>query len=334
MSSLTTSATRQRAQHGYYVHLTSTQLFHATAQVDSDFSSSPDLIDPVAPLSGSKRLTTQYTINDDVCPPTDPNVLDKTVRKNCRSLSTFLSKKPIAAHTRAAFDQIQPIVDSYSKASGSIILDSGCGTARSTVLLAETFPDKFVIGVDRSFVRLVQNAKSRGDDDEDDVAEEESDDSSAPSSSLRPYYQVIAENAIIVRAELVDFWRCILQEKRWNVEQHYLFYPNPYPTKQRLKQRFYAHPGFPLILQLRGDITVRSNWEGYLKEFAKSVEIADSYYSEEESQEDDEVNVARPYLAAAKVGPKERTDKTIGWTNFERKYDQVGEPTYELILKM
>ena len=115
-----------------------------------------------------------------------------------------------------------------------------------------------------------------------------------------------------------------------------MLYPNPYPTNQRLSQRWYAHPSFPLILQLKaGTIIIRSNWKQYLIEFAKSIEIAYEYY---EQQNNDDVvntnnnNVALPYLESAKKGPHERIDKAIALSNFEGKYDNVGEPTYELIL--
>ena len=32
-------------------------------------------------------------------------------------------------------------------------------------------------------------------------------------------------------------------------------------------------------------------------------------------------------------GPRERTDKSVSWTLFEKKYDDVGESTYELVLR-
>lgn len=45
-------------------------------------------------------------------------------------------------------------------------------------------------------------------------------------------------------------------------------------------------------------------------------------------------NFARPYLEDAQKGPQERVDKSIAFTNFEKKYDDVGEKTYELVLRM
>jgi hypothetical protein len=74
-------------------------------------------------------------------------------------------------------------------------------------------------------------------------------------------------------AELVDFWHCLL-EYDCRVQHHYMLYPNPYPKSSRLKQRWYAHPSFPLLLHLSGDrLTVRSNWQQYLEEFALAAEV-------------------------------------------------------------
>ena len=100
-------------------------------------------------------------------------------------------------------------------------------------------------------------------------------------------------------------------------------------TTQMFLPVVYAHPSFPLILKLGGDITLRSNWEGYLKEFALSVESADELYRDEGTE-----NFARPYLEDAQKGPQERVDKSIAFTNFEKEFDDVGEKTYELVLRM
>lgn len=283
-------------------------------------------------------MTTQYTINDEVCSPVDEGELRKIVQKHCRTLDSFLTNRPIAAHTQAAFDQIFDKVDPNRK----VILDSGCGTGRSTLLLGEKFPDHTIIGVDRSFVRLSRNSLLQNlnygegeqhqflDQDERILDEEDESDrkdaleNSGHAHSQRPF-QAISSNVLLVRAELTDFWRCCLQTN-WDISHHYILYPNPYPKKNRIKKRFYAHPSFPLILKLGGEIVVRSNWEGYLKEFAQSVVHAHEYYSEIKS------DVTLRYLNNALEGPKERTDKSIAWTNFEKKYDDVGEKTYELIL--
>ena len=250
----------------------------------------------------------------------DEDELCKIVQRNFQSLPTFLQNKPIAAHTRAAFDAVFPKIDP----SRNIILDSGCGTGRSTLLLGEMYPQHTVIGVDRSFVRLSKNALS------DVVAGKDS-----PSERNQPF-QVISSNVLLVRAELTDFWRCCLlaqQENQWKISNHFIYYPNPYPKKNRVKKRFYAHASFPLILQLGGDIAVRSNWEGYLKEFGQSVLYGNEYFSNINLDEESEMlNVAAPYVKDALKGPIERRDKSVAMTNFEKKYDLAGEKTYELLL--
>ena len=314
--------------------------------------------------------TTDYTIQN---APTHPTVLRTAVEKACASLDVYLSKKPIAAHTRHVFDDlVVPLVEASGK-HHSIILDSGCGTGRSTLRLANEFPQSFVIGVDRSFVRLVQNVPSRqrsiirlGGEDIPTIYHHDTNESS---SSLRPFLEQITDNGILVRAELVEFWRCLVEKQQqqqqqqrllrlqpqsssssWTIDKHYMFYPNPYPSKKRLNLRWYGHSSFPLLLQLAGhEMILRSNWKTYLQEFALSVEYAHEYYSSLESTLDDSslsssssasassvssasTNWAKDYVESAKQGPNERINKTIAWTNFEQKYDHVGEPTYELIL--
>lgn len=259
-------------------------------------------------------MATQYTINDETCAPIDQAELKKLVQKHCMYLDSYLAKKPIAAHTQNAFDQVNQLVDPKKK----IILDSGCGTARSTLLLGEKYSDHIVVGIDRSFVRLNKNHLKGESCIVECVSNEE---------SQRPF-QAVSDNVLLVRAELTDFWRCCISAG-WNVSHHYILYPNPYPKKARLKSRFYGHPAFPLILKLGGDITIRSNWEGYLKEFAKSVQYANDYYE----IHPEVINPAARYNDAAIKGPVERTDKSVAWTNFEKKYDDVGESTYELLLK-
>mmetsp|Transcript_6259 Transcript_6259/g.7934 ORF Transcript_6259/g.7934 Transcript_6259/m.7934 type:complete len:321 (-) Transcript_6259:45-1007(-) len=274
-------------------------------------------------------MSTRYTINDEVCAPIDEAELRKIVQKHCRSLNIFLDNRPIAAHTKDAFDQIYDKVDP----SRDIILDSGTGTGRSTLLLGEMYPEHTVIGVDRSFTRLSRNALENEKAEEVVIATSKGEShygnsDSDTGSSQRPF-QALSSNVFLVRAELTDFWRLMLQTD-WNVSHHYMLYPNPYPKKNRIKKRFYAHPSFPLILQLGGQIVLRSNWEGYLKEFTDSVVYADEFYQSVENSNFE--NVALKYVKNATIGPKERIDKSIAWTNFEKKYDDVGEKTYELVL--
>ena len=296
--------------------------------------------------------STQYTIDDSVCLPTKTETLEKAVHKACRSLDVYMEKKPAAAHTRRAFEVLLEMIGKRrSMDYNGIVLDSGCGTGKSTKILADSIhPRHLIIGVDRSLARLTKTKDNRQDDDRDN--KDEFKDGNVFMSEREAYCHQVSENAYLVRAELVDFWRCCIEhgwtgdknDKREKVyfgddlkiTHHYMLYPNPYPTKARLSSRWYAHPSFPLILKLGiPNMVIRSNWEGYLKEFSQAIDMANDYYANHNNEDDirDSENLALPYFSSAKKGPTERTDKSVGLTNFESKYDNVGESTYELLLE-
>ena len=273
-----------------------------------------------------------------------------------------MEKKPAAAHTRRAFEVLVEMIGEDQKRRQSsttmmydgIILDSGCGTGKSTKLLASSIhPRHLVIGVDRSLSRLTKTKDNR-------QAYDDNNNDAASDSERAAYCHQVSENAYLVRAELVDFWRCCI-ERGWTtpanseprgdglkITHHYMLYPNPYPTNARLSSRWYAHPSFPLILKLGTEtMVIRSNWEGYVSEFAQAVEMANEFYisgnDEESSTSIDDThgkskmstmnNSALPYIDSAKTGPTERIDKSVAFTNFESKYDKIGERTFELILE-
>ena len=71
-------------------------------------------------------------------------------------------------------------------------------------------------------------------------------------------------------AELASFWRLALAAG-WQLERHYLFYPNPWPKPGQLQRRWHAHPVFPDLLRLGGRLEMRCNWELYAEEFAFAV---------------------------------------------------------------
>ena len=396
-----------------------------TDEVESSMTSSSHL-SPTSKTSTtstakprSARKRTRYTIDDSVCPPTRPHTLENHVRRACQNFDTYHSRKPFANHTveaynalveRLSFDSLSLDLPS-SREIRPVVLDSGCGTGRSTRHLATIFPNHWVIGVDRSFVRISRNKNKNittisnqpfwnddltgrsheynddgqkkkkkkenqmlqdsigetllDDREEDDVVGQDDDLVSFCSPSTSPerdFISQIAPNAFLVRAELVDFWRCCYQDRlvmtddgygddhddkskrfKWNITDHYILYPNPYPKTQRLAQRWYCHPSFPLLMTLgtQQRIVIRSNWENYLREFATAVELATEFYDEEiktKTNASDKIvtgmltNPMSRYVESARVGPIERKDKELALTNFEAKYDEIGEATYELIL--
>lgn len=161
---------------------------------------------------------------------------DDVPRRVARALEYPL-RKPVAEHTRAAFAE----ADAWLAAcQAPLILDTGCGVGLSTRHLAQRHPDCAVIGIDRSADRLSRD------------------------------HGALPENALLVRADLVDFWRLALAGG-WRPLQHYLLYPNPYPKASHLKMRWHGHPVFPAILALGGRLELRSNWRLYLEEFALAV---------------------------------------------------------------
>ena len=128
-----------------------------------------------------------------------------------------------------------------------LILDSGCGTGKSTQRLAAMFPSHLVIGVDRSISRLAK--------------------SGVTSNFLR------CENFILLRSDLTTFWRLLLHSG-CPVERHFLFYPNPWPKPGHLSRRWHGHPVFPHLLALGGEMEMRCNWDIYAGEFAQATRFA------------------------------------------------------------
>lgn len=143
-------------------------------------------------------------------------------------------RKPFAEHTLGAF----AVAEAWLKDQGRpLVLDAGCGVGLSTRRLAERHPEHAVIGVDRSAERLSRE------------------------------HGALPDNALLVRADLVDFWRLALAAG-WQPDYHYLLYPNPYPKALHFKQRWQGHPVLPHLLALGGQLELRSNWSIYVEEFA------------------------------------------------------------------
>lgn len=188
-------------------------------------------------------------------------------------------RKPVAEHTREAFASAARWREARSDMP--LILDAGCGVGLSTRRLAEAFPDHAVIGVDRSESRLSRD------------------------------HGPLPTNAMLVRADLADFWRLAFQAG-WRPARHYLLYPNPYPKASLLKLRWHGHPVFPFILALGGRLELRSNWRLYVEEFLLGLGYATGTAAEIEA-----LDPAGEYL-----------------TPFEQKYHLSGQPLWRLALEL
>jgi tRNA (guanine-N7-)-methyltransferase len=77
-------------------------------------------------------------------------------------------------------------------------------------------------------------------------------------------------NAVLLRADLVDFWR-LLAADGVQLDRHYLLYPNPWPKIGHLSRRWHGHPVYPAMLELGGILECRSNWPIYIDEFCFAV---------------------------------------------------------------
>jgi tRNA (guanine-N7-)-methyltransferase len=171
---------------------------------------------------------------------THPRLEDKVRKHLARPWEQPLHTPSVEAYRQLSvagvFDSEQPI-----------ILDSGCGTGKSSQMLAKLFPEHLVLGVDRSLIRLSRSGLDTC------------------------FYR--EGNCVLVRAELTTFWRLMLADG-FTPEQHFLLYPNPYPKPGHLSRRWHGHPVFPQLLHLGGDIELRCNWKTYALEFAGAVSLA------------------------------------------------------------
>ena len=151
-------------------------------------------------------------------------------------------RKPILDHNRAAFAAALAVRAQW-RPDAPLILDAGCGVGWSTQRIAETYPEHFVFGVDQSVDRI-----SRG----------------------RPL--PLPQNALLIRADLVYFWR-LLAESGIRLARHYNLYPNPWPKIGHLARRWQGHAVFPVWRELGGELECRSNWHIYIEEMAQALTL-------------------------------------------------------------
>lgn len=199
--------------------------------------------------------------------------LEKVVLKHLNS--EF--RKPPAEHTVTAFKKVADAIAAVP--DKPLIMDSCCGTGVSSRQIALAHPDAWVIGLDRSAKRLDKE-----------------------------YEEPLPENLIFAQVDCVDFWK-LARQAGWQLQKHYLLYPNPYPKSVQLKYRWHGHPAFADLLALGGLLEVRSNWQLYIEEFSVALKLAGH------ATEGCEVfDPAGQYL-----------------TLFERKYCQSGQTVYRCL---
>lgn len=151
-------------------------------------------------------------------------------------------RKPILDYNREALAAALAARDAWNPAA-PLILDAGCGVGWSTLRIAADFPDHFVIGVDQSSDRIARGKPEK-----------------------------LPENAVLIRADLVDFWR-LLAESGIRLARHYNLYPNPWPKIGHLARRWHGHAVFPVWRELGGVLECRSNWSIYIEEMAQALRL-------------------------------------------------------------
>jgi tRNA G46 methylase TrmB len=150
-------------------------------------------------------------------------------------------RKPVTDYNRSAFEASIAAWEAHGRPP--LILDAGCGVGLSTLHLAARHPDHFVIGIDQSADRLARQVH---------------------------WSDALPANCLRLRADLVDYWRLLL-ESGVRPARQYLLYPNPWPKKQHLGRRWHGHPVFPAVVALGGQFECRSNWRIYIDECAAAL---------------------------------------------------------------
>ncbi len=178
-------------------------------------------------------------------------------------------RKPILDYNRAACAAALAARGAW-RPEAPLILDAGCGVGWSTRRIAEACPESFVLGVDQSADRL-----GRG----------------------KPL--PMPGNALLIRADLVDFWR-LLAENGVRLARHYILYPNPWPKIGHLARRWHGYAVFPVWRELGGELECRGNWRIYIEEMARALTLlaGQPVIAEPYTTEDPITPFERKYLAS------------------------------------
>jgi tRNA G46 methylase TrmB len=177
------------------------------------------------------------------------------INKRMNSFYKHLNHHIYPAHTRKAFDFAVQNVDHFYEKYGNrdnmkrVILDSGCGKGRSSVILARDNPLIPVIGIDRSITRLSSNRFFNDINSVQMKSYDEEETITSFSSEIEKILSEDAENStmakglknlILIRAELSSFWLLACLQTDWLVHSHYMLHPNPYPKAKLLSSRLYG----------------------------------------------------------------------------------------------
>ena len=197
--------------------------------------------------------------------------------------------RPLRDDSKQACKALRPW---FARYENCLILDSCCGTGRSSELLATANPDCGVLAIDKSLARLTRSRMLH---------------SSALSNTL---FSQVRENLIFLRSPCYDVWRLLVEEYHLTLKAHYLLYPNPWPKPAHLQRRWYAHPAFLWLLRLGGTLEIRSNWQLYIEEAATAFALA--------GVANDKIN-SNTFWTSQPIT-----------TNFEEKYLASGHQLYQL----
>lgn len=177
-------------------------------------------------------------------------------------------RPPLAQHNLDAYARLQAARIAQAR---PLVMDSFCGSGHSTAALARRHADHFVVGIDKSAHRLRKGPQPQPGD-----------------------------NYLLLQADCEAMWQ-LLAADGITLGYHYLLYPNPWPKAAHVKRRVHGHPGFAALLEIGGELELRSNWQLYVEEFGVALWLA-----------------GRPALV------KRLADDTADMTRFEQKYRASG----------